>query len=153
MDCLDLEVLTMRALIALAVTSVLASLAATTAVAETAPVQSMASAPAGQAADTSDANLRRERTDFVRAMGDMRFELGQAVNPNEIREITDRYQPKADAFADLIEARLAAGLPVSNRYRNPVQVREYPERTRRAVLRGRVVDRGHDPRASARLPG
>lgn len=113
-----------------------------------------ASQPASRSAaevQVSDQAFREARAEFTRQMGDMNFAFGQTRNLNETRAVVDRYQPEADAFAELIEARLAAGEATGHRYRNARSIRDLPQQTRRAVDRSRWAGRGNGvPVATAR---
>lgn len=124
----------MRVLPAAVAAVLMAGLSAPLALAEPATTRPSADARA------SDQAFREATSTFRRKMGDMYFDLSRTRNLNETRAVAARYQVEADALADRIEARQAAGETTGRRYRNAASIRELPDQARRAVDRARLSD-------------
>lgn len=101
--------------------------------------------PSGQGAGTSgarsgdidrqilDASFQTAADTFEQRMRDLVVLLSDPANTARSREIVAAYQPEADAFAVMVEARLTGGSSVPAAFRSPTKVRNLPAELRRAV--------------------
>ena len=131
--------------------------AAAAALALAAPALSVNAAPSQPGASRVQPavlTFRDATSRFEREMARMGLEMSHARSVNETRAIAAKYQPEADALADLIDARLAAEGNVGGRYRDAEKVREFPDDIRRQVDRERLaVRRGPGVRPFPGAPG
>ncbi len=86
----------------------------------------------------ADAEFHRIADNYEWRMRLMAEEMGRASNLNEMRAIEARYQPEADAFADAIDARLAAEQRTIRPYDNARKVRNMPKEIRENLVRARL---------------
>lgn len=100
------------------------------------PVANSAAQTAAQA--RADADFRRVAETYERHMRQMADEMTRAISVNEMRAIEARYQPEADAFADAIDARLAAEQRTVRPYDNARKVRNMPKEIRENLVRARL---------------
>ncbi|NBW09671.1 MAG: hypothetical protein EBR82_16775 [Caulobacteraceae bacterium] len=89
-------------------------------------------------ARAADAEFHRIADNYEWRMRLMAEEMGRASNLNEMRAIEARYQPEADAFADAIDARLAAEQRTIRPYDNARKVRNMPKEIRENLVRARL---------------
>lgn len=129
---------------AVAITAVLATAAPALADQETAR-------PTAAQVRAADADFQRISLVFEGRMRLMTDEMMRAGTVNEMRSIAARYQPEADAFANAIDARLAAEGRVRGPFSNARKVRRLPTEVRESLVDNRLVVASITPRQNASM--
>ena len=84
-------------------------------------------------------DFRATSVAFEQRMRAMTEQMADPANRDRIGSIAATYQPEAEAFADVVESRQAAGLSVSGLYANVRAVRALPrDLARDAAVRQRA---------------
>lgn len=111
----------------------------------------LADQPAEPAA-VATVDFQQASENFEQTMSRLIVELSAPANRARTREVAARYQADADAFADLIEARQAAGLPTPGKLGRAAQVRRLPNELRLTVADRQQAALFPAPRQMDRTP-